>query len=993
MGLPTVLVNQFAKTTNDKKDELKIETLYGKAKIVDGKQYVQLDGSDLLTPCTSTVTLKNDDRVIVSVGRHEAVVTGNLTVPAINEDGVTDVVTGVVEKQVGETVNQSLDAYDEKLKQMNDLAANTMGFYHTEEKDENGATVTYQHDKPTLGDSTIIYKMGIDGFFLSTDGGLTWTAGFDSNGDAVLNIVYAKGIQSKWVNTRGLTATDNEGNETFRIDEETGSVYIDPKVFMLGDTDIAETINQAVENSSNIVMLLTSESQSVTTDENGNIIEGYDCSTTVTVMSGSKDITSQCSIGVTAVSGLSTYTWDPDTKTLDVEAISQDNCFAEITAIYKDVTVSRRFNVVKYASGVNGKTSYFHIKYSSVPNPTTADEISEVPDVYIGTYVDFEATDSTDPSKYTWCRFAGIPGEQGIPGINGEDGKTSYLHIAYADSADGKTGFSITDATNKEYIGQYTDFVKEDSTEPTRYTWSRIKGDQGLQGLQGEKGEQGIPGQNGADGRSSYFHIKYSSVANPTSSSQISEVPSTYIGTYVDFEETDSTDPSKYKWTRFAGLKGDQGIPGTNGTDGKTSYLHIAYANSADGLTGFSISDSTDKKYIGQYTDFTIADSKDPSKYTWSRLKGDQGIQGIQGEQGEQGVPGQDGKGISSITVYYATNNSTTAPTSGWSTTFKAPSESAKYLWTYQVTTFTDGSTETTSPHVIGTFGKALTASEIWELLLTQHKDFIYKGSDGNIYIKATYIDTGNLCGWTANRATKTFYASSSGTSESDNDNPSMIDLNNPGGSVTLDASKALVQTEPDVTTYNRFPYARLYGDKVAAREARFNRLFVKTSADSEYAYNIKMGHNTNGSYVASPAIYQYPALSSSALPVYINSNGTMSASKSSSKRFKRDLNENPDLNYDAMYEIPIYEYKYNEGYFEDPNDDEKIFVGLLAEDIASVDERLVIYDEDGQVRMWDEQQLIPFLLGMIQKDHKEIKELKDELARINERLSALENK
>lgn len=171
-----------------------------------------------------------------------------------------------------------------------------------------------------------------------------------------------------------------------------------------------------------------------------------------------------------------------------------------------------------------------------------------------------------------------------------------------------------------------------------------IKGDQGIQGIQGPKGDQGIQGpkgDNGTNGQTTYFHIKYSAVPNPTSSSQMTETPSTYIGTYVDFTQADSTDPSKYIWSRFVGAqgaKGDQGIQGINGTDGKTSYLHIAYANSADGSSGFSTTDSAGKLYIGQYTDFVSADSTDYKKYSWSKIKGETGAQGPQGDKGNPGT-------------------------------------------------------------------------------------------------------------------------------------------------------------------------------------------------------------------------------------------------------------------------------------------------------------------------------------------------------------------
>lgn len=121
---------------------------------------------------------------------------------------------------------KKITAYDAKLKQMNELAANTLGFYYTEEVQADGSTISYRHNKPTLADSKVIYKTGVDGFFLSVDGGQTWKAGFDSNGDAVLNILYAIGIQSDWINTRGFTAKDNDGNITFRIDAETGAVNL-----------------------------------------------------------------------------------------------------------------------------------------------------------------------------------------------------------------------------------------------------------------------------------------------------------------------------------------------------------------------------------------------------------------------------------------------------------------------------------------------------------------------------------------------------------------------------------------------------------------------------------------------------------------------------------------------------------------------------------------------------------------------------------------------
>lgn len=320
---------------------------------------------------------------------------------------------------------------------------------------------------------------------------------------------------------------------------------------------------------------------------------------------------------------------------------------------------------IQGAKGAAGVSTYFHIAYAKSADGKTGFSVSDPEGRdYIGTYVDSTKTDSTDYSKYTWqlVRGAqGAQGEKGIAGKNGADGKTSYLHIAYATSADGKTGFSTTVSTGKTYIGQYVDFTEKDSTDYTKYNWSLIKGekgDRGLQGIQGEKGEQGI---QGAAGVSTFFHIAYANSADGKTKFSVSD-PSgrDYIGTYVDSNKTDSTDPTKYSWQLVKGAQGEQGekgIAGKNGVDGKTSYLHIAYATSADGKSGFSTTVSTGKTYIGQYVDFTAADSTDYTKYSWTLIKGEKGergLQGLQGEKGDQGIQGEKGdKGAAGVSTYF----------------------------------------------------------------------------------------------------------------------------------------------------------------------------------------------------------------------------------------------------------------------------------------------------------------------------------------------------
>lgn len=432
--------------------------------------------------------------------------------------------------------------------------------------------------------------------------------------------------------------------------------------------------------------------------------------------------------------------------------------------------------------GKNGLTSFFHVRYADVPNPT-ANQLRKDTGKYIGTYVDYILEDSTDPTKYTWRKFQGDDGEDGAdgtPGENGANGETSYLHIAYATSADGKTGFSTTNAVDKTYIGQYVDFTKADSTNPAKYHWSKFQGpkgdkgdpgEQGLRGLQGDKGDQGIQGPKGADGKdgkTTYFHIKYSAVSNPTSASQMTETPSKYIGTYVDFTQTDSDDPKKYSWQQLEGSQGPQGkqgISGTNGADGKTSYLHIKYSN--DGGKTFTGNSGEDiGAYIGTCVDYAKDDPTSVGMYKWAKIKGEAGAKGDTGKgvkstsvayqvstsgttvptgtwsgsvpsasagqylwtrtiitytdnttstiysvgrMGTNGANGTNGKSIGSVVNYYlatASSSGVTTATSGWTTAVQSVSAAKKYLWNYEVVKYTDGTVaSTTMPCVIGSYG------------------------------------------------------------------------------------------------------------------------------------------------------------------------------------------------------------------------------------------------------------------------------------------------
>ncbi|WP_074412932.1 phage tail spike protein [Streptococcus suis] len=279
--------------------------------------------------------------------------------------------------------------------------------------------------------------------------------------------------------------------------------------------------------------------------------------------------------------------------------------------------------------GADGRSSYIHIKYAPVINPTDS-QITDTPNAYIGVYTDYNQADSTRASAYTWSKWQGKDGANGVAGAKGADGRTTYVHFAYANSANGQTNFSTSYFDGALYMGTLTDYIQADSTNYAAYTWSRLKGEkgdkgdqgerglQGLQGIQGPKGDQGIAGPKGADGRTQYTHIAYADTSSGSGFSQTDQ-SKVYIGMYQDFTATDSTNPASYRWTKWKGDKGDtgaQGVPGPKGADGRTPYVHFAYSDNADG-TGLTTSDNG-QRYIGHYSDYTQADSTDKTKYRWA---------------------------------------------------------------------------------------------------------------------------------------------------------------------------------------------------------------------------------------------------------------------------------------------------------------------------------------------------------------------------------------
>ena len=138
---------------------------------------------------------------------------------------------------------------------------------------------------------------------------------------------------------------------------------------------------------------------------------------------------------------------------------------------------------------LKGKSSYMHTRYSDNSNGSNFDTNSNRK--YIGIYTGDKEQAPTNASEYSWTKIHGEDGRQGVPGVRGADGRTSYLHTAYANSSTGDVDFSTTNSNGKEYIGTYSDFEINDSNDYRRYKWMKIKGENGRDGNNGRDGKDG----------------------------------------------------------------------------------------------------------------------------------------------------------------------------------------------------------------------------------------------------------------------------------------------------------------------------------------------------------------------------------------------------------------------------------------------------------------------------------------------------------------------
>lgn len=559
---------------------------------------------------------------------------------------------------------------EQALQEFKDRLDNSTGVYTTVQTQQDGSQIFYLHDKPTLAESKAVWKMTAEAWGVSTDGGQTWNGGMTVDGDTIVRILNAVGVNADWINAGAITVTDTDGSILFSVDMDTKSVYLDGSVQIGGGKSLNQTFANYLQESKDYSDGKLSDYAETVTGSLGELqdqIDGqietfyYDYEPTLQNKPASNWTTTE----ERKKHEGDLFFWKPNKET--GEGGYAYRFFYDSTVGKWEWVLVQDTDITKaLAAAQNAQDTADHKRRVFVTKPQPPYDIGDLwsqegdegGDILTCTVsrakgASYVQSDWQKLNKYTDDTKAEEALEaaslarnmtmqldndyQGIP-VDSDGNYTEFPEctttatVMYG-TQDITDNCTYTITTSQNIQGSWN---KENKT----YTVTGLTADSGwvnikaayLNNLVVSKqfslakqyaGPQGIPGV-GTDGKTTYLHIQYAPVQNPTAA-QMSKTPNKYIGTYTDFSGVDSTDPSKYTWAKF---EGDQGVPGTPGTNGKTPYFHTAYANSADGRTGFSVDDSVNKLYIGQYTDYTPGDSTDPTKYSWTKIKGEPGTAG-----------------------------------------------------------------------------------------------------------------------------------------------------------------------------------------------------------------------------------------------------------------------------------------------------------------------------------------------------------------------------
>lgn len=634
MALSKNLISDFVKATTDDKKTAEETTLYGTIVEYNGRKYVRLDGSDMLTPYTATVAAKAGERVRVSVGKHSATVTGNVSSPAAR--------TGDVEE-----LGQKVDTFDAVV--ANKATIKDLEVERARVDDLVADNVVIKNQ--LTADSAEIKDLKADN--VDIKGKLTARDAEIENLKA--NKIDAEVVSANYATIKNLEATQASVKELSankaNIDlANVNNAWINKGVLKDGSIGSAAIHEGAVTNAK--IADATIEAAKIKSINADSIVAGT-IKTERLIIAG------------------------PDGQDSIVKAINIANGVSEAEVNGQKIQAAS-IDVVDL-SAFQAKIAQFDMSQNAIYSGKLA-----INDPTRGVYISTTGLGLGDGALTSKKESPIQMYADGVFKLKGKNSSlefnpvTDMLDINVSKFRIGSKEAATVDNTVKSTLEQFYS-----STSPTslvggswsnnqpewtegKYIWRRnfvtygddrteftpsengvcITGNTGAQGAQGARGPQGAAGPKGETG------------------------------------------PQGPKGA--TGPQGPQGIQGVKGADGKTYYTWVKYADSP--TSGMSDNPSG-KKYIGfAYNKTTGTESTSYSDYSWSLIKGEKG------ETGNTGAQGAAGNGIKSITYYYARTTSQTAPSAGniTSTTMPTLDATNKYLWQKEVINYTNNTNQTT---------------------------------------------------------------------------------------------------------------------------------------------------------------------------------------------------------------------------------------------------------------------------------------------------------
>ena len=253
-------------------------------------------------------------------------------------------------------VKKETSAREEAVKRLEQKISDTnaSGMFCTDVRQEDGSTIRYLHDKPTLKESSNVIKVTSEAIGISNDGGKTYPYGITLDGETITRLLYAEGINADYINAGTILVKDKDKNVIFEADMDAGSVYISGNVQIGGGKTLDETLKEFSASAKNMTIQLSNEYQGIPVDSDGNYSSFPECSTQVTVMYGAQDITENCSYTITESQNIS-GSWDEVEHMYTVESLTADSGWVDIRATYlENLSISKRFTIAKQYAGEQG---------------------------------------------------------------------------------------------------------------------------------------------------------------------------------------------------------------------------------------------------------------------------------------------------------------------------------------------------------------------------------------------------------------------------------------------------------------------------------------------------------------------------------------------------------------------------------------------------------------------------------------------------------------